>query len=167
MCVCVCVCASKLFPNIIAYSFFVPAYLSCDGSVEGRQLFLSVNKSAQASSSSSYNSAPLHHVPNCNSDIDTATISLVVQPIPDSVLVQVAKTKVTTAAAFDYTRQDSFEAEIELRKSEPLPFSSKRSMFSTGKVAQVQMYTYMYNVCLLYTSPSPRDATLSRMPSSA
>ena len=25
----------------------------------------------------------------------------------------------------------------------------------------------MDNVCLLYTSPSPRDATLSRMPSSA
>ena len=25
----------------------------------------------------------------------------------------------------------------------------------------------MYNSCLLYTSPSPRDATLSRMPSSA
>ena len=24
-----------------------------------------------------------------------------------------------------------------------------------------------YDVCLLYTSPSPRDATLSRMPSSA
>ena len=26
---------------------------------------------------------------------------------------------------------------------------------------------YSYNTCLLYTSPSPRDATLSRMPSSA
>ena len=25
----------------------------------------------------------------------------------------------------------------------------------------------LYNICLLYTSPSPRDATLSRMPSSA
>ena len=25
----------------------------------------------------------------------------------------------------------------------------------------------VYNICLLYTSPSPRDATLSRMPSSA
>ena len=25
----------------------------------------------------------------------------------------------------------------------------------------------VYNLCLLYTSPSPRDATLSRMPSSA
>ena len=28
-------------------------------------------------------------------------------------------------------------------------------------------YPYMYLGCLLYTSPSPRDATLSRMPSSA
>ena len=28
-------------------------------------------------------------------------------------------------------------------------------------------YEYLYNFCLLYTSPSPRDATLSRMPSSA
>ena len=28
-------------------------------------------------------------------------------------------------------------------------------------------YTVMDNNCLLYTSPSPRDATLSRMPSSA
>ena len=26
---------------------------------------------------------------------------------------------------------------------------------------------YVYICCLLYTSPSPRDATLSRMPSSA
>ena len=25
----------------------------------------------------------------------------------------------------------------------------------------------IYNACLLYTSPSPRDSTLSRMPSSA
>ena len=79
-------------------------------------------------------------MPNCNTDIDTATISVVVQPVPDSVLVQqVAKTKATTtgALAFDYTRHDSLEAEIELRKSEPLPFSNKRSMFSTGNVAQV------------------------------
>ena len=27
--------------------------------------------------------------------------------------------------------------------------------------------TVLYSGCLLYTSPSPRDATLSRMPSSA
>ena len=28
-------------------------------------------------------------------------------------------------------------------------------------------YNFPYYICLLYTSPSPRDATLSRMPSSA
>ena len=28
-------------------------------------------------------------------------------------------------------------------------------------------YQQQFNICLLYTSPSPRDATLSRMPSSA
>ena len=28
-------------------------------------------------------------------------------------------------------------------------------------------FTRMWYTCLLYTSPSPRDATLSRMPSSA
>ena len=30
-----------------------------------------------------------------------------------------------------------------------------------------QMLAALYVICLLYTSPSPRDATLSRMPSSA
>ena len=88
---------------------------------------------------------------------DTASISVVVQPVPDSVLVQVSnKTKAnsgtvtatTGALAFDYTRHDSLEAEIELRKSEPLPFSSKRSMFSTGKVAQV--HVLMHNICTVY-----------------
>ena len=28
-------------------------------------------------------------------------------------------------------------------------------------------YGFIFGACLLYTSPSPRDATLSRMPSSA
>ena len=35
-----------------------------------------------------------------------------------------------------------------------------------SKTKDILMHGYM-NVCLLYTSPSPRDATLSRMPSSA
>ena len=34
-----------------------------------------------------------------------------------------------------------------------------------GKVLYTKASTY--KICLLYTSPSPRDATLSRMPSSA
>ena len=37
------------------------------------------------------------------------------------------------------------------------------SMFASLSVG----YNHPYVFCLLYTSPSPRDATLSRMPSSA
>ena len=36
-----------------------------------------------------------------------------------------------------------------------------------GRVGRSHHIAYAYLVCLLYTSPSPRDATLSRMPSSA
>ena len=49
--------------------------------------------------------------------------------------------------------------------------------FVTGRVIKCQFvvnhkhscmeYIYRLYTCLLYTSPSPRDATLSRMPSSA
>ena len=34
-----------------------------------------------------------------------------------------------------------------------------------GRIQEIQLM--LANACLLYTSPSPRDATLSRMPSSA
>ena len=36
-----------------------------------------------------------------------------------------------------------------------------------GKIESDNYLDYLRNTCLLYTSPSPRDATLSRMPSSA
>ena len=36
--------------------------------------------------------------------------------------------------------------------------------FAVGAMAMIPAVVY---ACLLYTSPSPRDATLSRMPSSA
>ena len=39
-------------------------------------------------------------------------------------------------------------------------------IFSGGKLSQVNRATGM-DTCLLYTSPSPRDGLLSRMPSSA
>ena len=41
-------------------------------------------------------------------------------------------------------------------------------ILSTTNSANVQQIAFVHNgSCLLYTSPSPRDATLSRMPSSA
>ena len=36
-----------------------------------------------------------------------------------------------------------------------------------GKISVAEAFEVSSNTCLLYTSPSPRDATLSRMPSSA
>ena len=36
-----------------------------------------------------------------------------------------------------------------------------------GNLAQIEPYIGKYYSCLLYTSPSPRDGLLSRMPSSA
>ena len=36
-----------------------------------------------------------------------------------------------------------------------------------GLIGFFYIIIYFYESCLLYTSPSPRDATLSRMPSSA
>ena len=50
-----------------------------------------------------------------------------------------------------------------------LSFSGKLILRIKQKnpVGRVISENEMYCVCLLYTSPSPRDATLSRMPSSA
>ena len=47
----------------------------------------------------------------------------------------------------------------------------KQDFISNSPVATVEAIQFertgVINTCLLYTSPSPRDATLSRMPSSA
>ena len=40
-------------------------------------------------------------------------------------------------------------------------------IIASHKQSLAQCRTWLSNNCLLYTSPSPRDATLSRMPSSA
>ena len=40
-------------------------------------------------------------------------------------------------------------------------------VFKLDQVASIMLSNPQYTFCLLYTSPSPRDATLSRMPSSA
>jgi len=45
--------------------------------------------------------------------------------------------------------------------------SSPQLICQENKTAEIKVINREYYLCLLYTSPSPRDATLSRMPSSA
>ena len=61
---------------------------------------------------------------------------------------------------------DSYVNQIEqsILALEDMP--SMRAMMTAG-AALARDNTAGYNCCLLYTSPSPRDATLARMPSSA
>ena len=49
-----------------------------------------------------------------------------------------------------------------LAVSKTMPAQAVRDAYAAGQVAFGENY-----ICLLYTSPSPRDGLLSRMPSSA
>ena len=52
-----------------------------------------------------------------------------------------------------------------------MPGKKQKSYYAKGfflrKLSQLKFWLETDAICLLYTSPSPRDATLSRMPSSA
>ena len=66
----------------------------------------------------------------------------------------------------------SGEREVEailFAAAEPLEISTIESKISKNiNVKKIlEKLQKLYSTCLLYTSPSPRDATLSRMPSSA
>ena len=59
-----------------------------------------------------------------------------------------------------------FSGENGLKIDYKDPKMLQRYMSEKGKIAPSRITAVSHN-CLLYTSPSPRDATLSRMPSSA
>ena len=60
-------------------------------------------------------------------------------------------------AKFQYAISETIEAGIELLGTEVKSIRNGKANLRDGYCS----------FCLLYTSPSPRDATLSRMPSSA
>ena len=79
------------------------------------------------------------------------------------------------ASSDDYVRvdmDDSYFAELTLDESGHLPIRPGELLYlSVQKIdtnaTERAVYDIKAKCCLLYTSPSPRDATLSRMPSSA
>ena len=76
---------------------------------------------------------------------------------------------------YDYLEPVLEALENELRDKVNEPHEGKRKVESLWPVHQInwQRTRYVYDMhykyknCLLYTSPSPRDGLLSRMPSSA
>ena len=73
-------------------------------------------------------------------------------------------------AAWIYTKEDCHlkdeDGEIDYENNVEDPEVIERIFDDVGNIDYI--YTLIQEcVCLLYTSPSPRDATLSRMPSSA
>ena len=70
--------------------------------------------------------------------------------------------KLETLGIDDETRQ-SLRADLRILQTE---YEQGISQIGSAR-DYAQLYHHYINDCLLYTSPSPRDATLSRMPSSA
>ena len=67
-----------------------------------------------------------------------------------------------------------FSLTISLKKTEVLYQSPPHEAYSPPHISingtnlkTVEHFTYLGSICLLYTSPSPRDTPRSRMPSSA
>ena len=68
------------------------------------------------------------------------------------------------------TRTALVQALYQWQFANPATDELEAQFAAAGKLAKVDrelFSTALKVICLLYTSPSPRDATLSRMPSSA
>ena len=59
------------------------------------------------------------------------------------------------------------EAAVAVLGNPSVDFSAAAACIACIVLFTVMFEEGLHRVCLLYTSPSPRDATLSRMPSSA
>ena len=75
-----------------------------------------------------------------------------------------------TAVSVDFHPGQEHKAEplLQLNPAGTLPvLTTAGGEVYTETQAMLVWLATQYDACLLYTSPSPRDATLSRMPSSA
>ena len=81
--------------------------------------------------------------------------------------IRLAWVKRATVTFFSGSPPIGAGASVELNATDQSPAWVVKTMLSPSMREEIsQLILTAYN-CLLYTSPSPRDATLSRMPSSA
>ena len=74
------------------------------------------------------------------------------------------------AHVVDYTTDDAWRAVAAEAINPDFCNTLRRSGYAVSELtrgAAEALYASAHEVCLLYTSPSPRDGLLSRMPSSA
>ena len=67
----------------------------------------------------------------------------------------------------DYLQDQAKDFARQLTASTSVPINTGTFTGRQFVAGEDQLQTDAITACLLYTSPSPRDATLSRMPSSA
>ena len=65
------------------------------------------------------------------------------------------------------TIEEQINEVLMVKRSEGIMIDQPVTINQNGNVGQVKELMALHKICLLYTSPSPRDATLARMPSSA
>ena len=68
---------------------------------------------------------------------------------------------------FLLTKKKATSVEFIAHHNEDLAISKAKNLIAKHKNTKIEPELRHRVACLLYTSPSPRDATLSRMPSSA
>ena len=81
----------------------------------------------------------------------------------DAVSVDVDALTASSGRAFDVSAGETVSVQAATVSVE----ATASAEVSSDRVTMVSGAVDVFNGCLLYTSPSPRDATLSRMPSSA
>ena len=84
----------------------------------------------------------------------------------DSIINLLYHEKITTEY-YDYRKADMHLRKVNVQKTHHYYNEGINQVDSSEYYLNRDPDKIQFNTCLLYTSPSPRDATLSRMPSSA
>ena len=89
---------------------------------------------------------------------------------PAKIFADAKEVEITRAIAEEFysVLQERAESDVIIIGAGPAGLTAARELSLMGyKILVIEQNNYLGGGCLLYTSPSPRDGLLSRMPSSA